>query len=106
MKLVLETNGVDVDAWIREFAQTTVRFAIWHHELGVEDVTVRLDRELDHDGSAYTRCSLRAATARGVVAAGATARDVCDAILDASNLLEVAMHRPGAPEPVERRLAA
>ena len=106
MNLVLETNGVDVDTWAREFMQTTVSFAVWNHALGVQEVEVRLDRELDHDGSPYTRCTLRAETARGVVSAGATATDVCDAILDASNLLEVAMHRPVAPRPAERRLAA
>ena len=73
MNLILEANGVDVDSWTREFMQTTVSFAVWNHERGVQDVEVRLDRELDHDGSPYTRCALRAETVRGDISAGATA---------------------------------
>ena len=108
MQLFLDANGLEIDAWLTDFTSATVVFAVWHHEKRVEGVAIRLDRETDHDGKAYVRCALRADTAGGPVSSGATGHDVCEVILEAANLLELAMVKPAA-EAIQRttgRLAA
>ncbi len=109
MKLVLEAKEFDVDAWLHDYVRTTVVFAIWHREVDVDLVHVRLDRAGGDDGAAYVRCSIRAEIpTRGPVASGATGPDVAAAVQQASDLLEVALLRlpsdavPAAPH----RLAA
>ena len=40
------------------------------------------------------RCSIRVETPTGPLATGATGRDVCEAIAEAADLLEVALYHP------------
>lgn len=100
MKLVLEARDLEIDAWIRDYVRTTVGFAIWHHALDFEAVHVRLDCARDEQGDAYLRCGLRAQLASGeAVSSGATATDLCNAVQEAADLLEVALYRPARPAP-------
>jgi len=107
MKLALKAEEFEVDAWLHDFLRTTVVFAIWHHELRVEAVHIRLDRAMDEQGD-YVRCALRADTPSGPVSSGATGADVCEATHEAANLLEVALYRPpaSATSTIPRHLAA
>ncbi len=106
MEILVETGGRPLDPWLEEFLRATVGFSVWHHAHRVEAVAVRLDEAADADGGAVSRCGLRAETRTGeTVEAGATGGDPCEAIQEASHLLEVALFGPwrAAPAP---RLAA
>ncbi len=108
MKIVLDPTGIEVDAWLADYLRGTVTFALWHHELRVERVSVQLDRAADACGDAYVRCALRALVpGRGPVVSGATGPDACQAIRTAADLLEVALHPLAARTPsIPDRLAA
>jgi hypothetical protein len=72
-------------------------------ELGAlrfEAVHVRLDSARDEQGDGYLRCGIRAQLASGeTVSSGATATDLCAAVQEAADLLEVALYRPVRPAP-------
>ena len=90
------------DPWIAQFVRTTVCFAIAYYEPVVERVEVSFERVEEADGS-HHRCALAAETRdRGPIGSGATGTDLCEAVTEAANLLEVALHRPQPPA----RLAA
>lgn len=94
MKLVVEAEGFEIDAWLRDFVETSVVFAIWHHELQVETVLFRLDRATNEEAEPYVRCAIRVETQRGPISSGATGAGVCEATREAANLLEVALYGP------------
>ena len=108
MKIVLDSTGIEIDAWLTDYLRSTVVFALWHHEMRVERITVQLDRALDEGGGAYVRCALRALVpGRGPVVSGATGPDACEAVRTAADLLEVALHPLAARTPsIPDRLAA
>jgi hypothetical protein len=108
MDLRIESPDIELSAWERTFAHTTVSFAVWHPQSPVERVTLRTDRAFDAEGRAYVRCDLRGERAGRPVAAGATGPGPCSAIQQAANLLELALFGlPPAGLPTEPgRLAA
>jgi hypothetical protein len=110
VKIVLEAKGLEIDAWIRDYVGTTVVFALWHHALRFDAVHVQLACPRDEKDDLTVRCDLLAQISSGrVVSSGATGRDLCSAVQEASDLLEAALHRPAAPGPVPAapdRLAA
>ena len=108
MDLRIESPDIELSAWERLYAHTTVSFAVWHHERPVEWMTLRLERACDPEGRVWVRCGLRGEVGARPVAAGATGPDLCSAIQQAADLLEVALFRlPPADFPSESaRLAA
>jgi hypothetical protein len=108
MTLEVNARGLEVDAWLYDYIRTTVVFASWHYDVP-EAARVRLDRAVDANGEAYVRCGIEVEQpGHGSAAAGATGPDVCTAVQQASDLLEVALHRPGPAAAVAavERLAA
>jgi hypothetical protein len=100
VKFVLEAKGLEIDAWIRDDVRTTVVFAIWHHALRFDSVHVQLEGARDEKDAPYVRCGLRAELSNGGAASsGATGPDLCSAVPEASDLLEVALYRPHRPAP-------
>ncbi len=103
MRIHLKACGVAADPFLEDFLRTTVTFATWHQEERVSDVHARLDAVGDPGGTgngAYVCCGLRAVMEDGeVLASGATGADASEAIRDAAELLELALHGPrgGAP---------
>ncbi|MCG8589204.1 MAG: hypothetical protein MJE66_07925 [Proteobacteria bacterium] len=99
MKLVLKAGDLEIDAWLEDYLRTTVVFATWWvRRPAVEAVEILLDRVGGGAGSPYVRCALRAERpGRAAVASGATGANVCEAVREASNLLEAALSRPLPP---------
>jgi hypothetical protein len=109
MKMLLETDGVEADAFLRDFLRVTLGFATWHYESQVTGVRVRLETESDRRGLLEFRCGIHGDTrAHGVVQAGATGRDPCEALQNAADLFEVSLYETieEAPWPGAQPLAA
>ena len=97
MQIVVESGNVPVDAWLSEFLRTTVRFAVWHHTRLPERVTVLLGRA-DAASGGGVRCYVRAERRNDAqVSAGATGGEASEAIQQACDLLEAALHAPTLP---------
>ena len=100
MKFVLEAEGLEIDAWLRDYVRTTVIFAIWHHTQSFAAVHVQLDCARDEKDDPYVHCGLRAELSNGgAVSSGAMGPDLCSAVQEASDRLEVALYRPHPPAP-------
>ncbi len=100
MRLVLQTEGIEVDDWLHDFLRTTVSFAVWHREIGIDEVEMRVDRQVDCENRTYIRCALRVSSPLGEFTAGATGGDVCAAACEAADLIESSFHlatRGGRP---------
>ena len=93
MKILVEAEGLDLDTCLEDYIRKTVVFAISYY--GLQGVHVRLDRHSEGPSLPYVRCGLRAETEdRQWISSGATGADVCEAVQEASSLLEVALYRP------------
>ena len=100
MRLSIESEGVAVDAELRDFVRATVVFAVWHHEGGCRAVRVRLERAGADPGEARARCQLEADTGlAGRVTAAATGPTAWEAVQKAADLLEVAIFRARTAAP-------
>jgi hypothetical protein len=100
MKVILETDGVEADAFLRDFVRVNLGFATWHHASVVAEVRVRLDGRKDRRGLLEFRCGIRAETLEhGAIQAGATGEDPCAALQSAANLFEVALFERTQPGP-------
>jgi hypothetical protein len=90
MEMTLVTRGIEANAWLEEFARTTVAFSLWHHRVSVERVWIHLDAAgAPHSDSA--RCGIAADTELGPISAGATGSGPHEALSEAARLLEVAL---------------
>lgn len=90
MEMKLMTRGIEANAWLEEFARTTVAFSLWHHRAAVDRVWIHLDAaEAPHAG--FARCGIAAETELGPISAGATGSGPHEALSEAALLLEVAL---------------
>ena len=85
LEIDLRTDRVDEDAYLRNFVVTTVRFATHYYASEVRRITV----QIDDAGDAALRCVLKAETDAGIARSSAIADDVCEAVQEAANLVEV-----------------
>jgi hypothetical protein len=91
--LELDLRGVERDALLEAYVRTTVGFALWHHEVWVRRVRVRLERMGARTG-APVRCGIHAELARGpAIEAGAIGADVHEAVTHAADLSELTLLR-------------
>lgn len=108
MERVLDAREFEVDGWMGDYIWSTVGFATWHCEAPVGRMHVELNRAAEADGRPYVRCTLRAELEGcDPIASGATGPDVFEAVREAADLLELALHHPGPAAAAGRgRLAA
>ena len=110
MKLVFDARGLEVDPWLEDFVRAHAVFATWWGRAPrVESVRVLLEPLGPEGDAGPARCAFEAAVpGRGPVLAGATGGDLCEAIREAADLLELSLLRPFGPASpsAQPRLAA
>lgn len=93
MRLAIEAKKIEIDALLSEWIRTTLLFAAWNFDVGVENISIRLDREPDEESVFRYDCGVVAHTEIGPVAAEGTGSDVWAAVQDAADRLEVDLYR-------------
>jgi hypothetical protein len=93
-ELELDLRGVARDPLLEQYVRTVVGFALWHHEVWVRRVLIRLERAAGAARPGPVRCGIRAELARGpAVEAGVIGADVHEAVTHAADLAELTLLR-------------
>ena len=106
MKIDLDvvSRRVEGDVWLRSFAARTAVFATRYYAASLASLAIRIEDAAD----GAIRCRVSAGTHAGPLATSAVASEVCAAVEEAVNRLEVALsvHLLGPNQGMETPAAA